>query len=886
MKNLYVRTTTVFFFCILYAGTAKTQGLYKVPLEEKINNSSFILEGKVVSQQSFWNPPHTMIYTASKVEVYKLFKGNLNKTHVEILTSGGSVGKEAIETSDLLQLSPNQIGVFFCYPNTINLLSPQTKEILFDVYSSAQGFFSYDLPNQTASAPFVTYADIITELYAELEVGIGKKLANKNISFSVSAYTTALNAPSVASITSLSPTLVNAGATLDPANNLLTINGSGFDNTPAALAAIRFDNPDNGAGGTPFLVPFNDPLVVSWTDTKIEVRVPGKAGTGNVEVVDNTGALSNSIPLDVRFSVSSPTLNSGGLFTKEANLMNDNGSGGYTVQFSTSTAGSGIDLSIAAQRATFERALTTWKEVAGLNVIVGTNTANQVVNPSDGLNVIMFDNANTGNAPLPSGTLAVCYSFYSACLPLSTNSFQTTEFDIVIRNSGFSIGTTTFTVGPCPPLSSSTSEIDLETVLLHELGHAIGLQHIIDPLQGMFIPNLNPAKLMHFAVTNSVRRSTPDYSALTGARYLINPQANTYGICGLASGEMTPLTATTESKDECPIIFPVMATPGNTNVSFDLIHATSNKLGDPSYTQLNCAGTGTGVTNTAYYAIKTNAVGGILGMSISGYTTSPSALASCPATFGFPATGVEVALYEVNACPIGQSFPAPVACRTFTGNGAISNIAGLAANTTYLIVADGIENTKASFTLTFTGAALPINFSNFYGEVSDNYNMLHWLIEYAYDVKKVFLEKSVDGINFDKLGEVTNSLQKNKGSYTDVTPNNGDNYYRLCIENLDNTKEYSKIVLLKRNDPLILHLFPNPVSDILNIEISADKEDRYSLTLYNQLGQALLNREISVIAKPQIYKFNISQLPVGMYHLQLRNSVNKILKNYKINTVR
>src|SRR5688572_8537262 len=50
--------------------------LYQVDLNEKVANSRDIIEGKVISQKSFWNPAHTMIYTTNTVHVYKSFKGN------------------------------------------------------------------------------------------------------------------------------------------------------------------------------------------------------------------------------------------------------------------------------------------------------------------------------------------------------------------------------------------------------------------------------------------------------------------------------------------------------------------------------------------------------------------------------------------------------------------------------------------------------------------------------------------------------------------------------------------------------------------------------------------------------------------------------------------
>ena len=109
---------------------------------------------------------------------------------------------------------------------------------------------------------------------------------------------------------------------------------------------------------------------------------------------------------------------------------------------------------------------------------------------------------------------------------------------MVIRNNKVSLGSTTFTVGPCFP---ANNDIDLETVILHELGHAVNLAHINDSYEGSFIPNLNPSKLMHYAVVNYVNRRSLDYSAFTGAKYCTKKENNNYGNCfGGYTSEMTP----------------------------------------------------------------------------------------------------------------------------------------------------------------------------------------------------------------------------------------------------------------------------------------------------------------------------------------------------------
>lgn len=850
--------------CISLAGIS--QSLFLVSLQEKLRNSPVVAEGKVISQESFWNPGHTMIFTSSKVEVYKVFKGASVRDTIEVMTQGGTVGLQQIEASDLLHLQKNDIGVFCCYPNQLHLTAPRSGNVLYDVYSSSQGFFKYNLRTQTASDPLLEYGRIETELYPTLQKATGRSFLNKKPSFRVAALAAArADQANAVSISGFSPATVRAGATLDPANNVLTITGSGFDST-GGNGAILFEDNNFASGTVNFPVLPGDPLILVWNDNTIQVRVPSRAGTGTVTISNGAGLTgTTATQLNVWYSIITGTFSvSGETVTKELNLMNRNGSGGYNVFYSTNTANGGVDLSSAPQKATFQRALATWKELTGVNIIEGTpnTTTNQVLNNSG---TIMFDNTATGTAPLPNGVLAVCYSYASMCLPIATNQPQRTGFDIVIRNAGVSTGSASFTSGPCPPGSTSYSDVDLETVLLHELGHAMNLGHINDNFQsaGFGYPYVNPGKLMHFAVLTGVKRTSPDYSAFQAALYTVTPQGNTYGSCGLFATEMTQLAQTVESKDECPASFPSTALAAGTTVPFDLAHATSNKLTDPQYRGF-CISNGTGITNTAYYPFKTSA-GGTLSVTVSGYGTTPAAQAAC--TF----TGVEMALYQVSACPAGQAYPATAGCATFNANGVI-NFTGLAAASNYLLVADGIENTKAAFTLAFAGAALPVKLSSFTGTAFSSYNQLYWTFDLFYNVQQVVVEKSGDGQNFDPIGSIPAASVSANGTFKDPQPFMGDNYYRLAIINTDGTKEYTTVVLLKRKDNLLVSAWPNPVHDRLNVEVSGVTPGTYSLVLYNTMGQQVQRATATFNLYKQVVQLNAGGLPGGIYHLAIYNA--------------
>lgn len=870
------------FFCSL---VARSQGIYQVSTDEKISRSSLIIEGKVVGKKSYWNPSHTMIYTSNQVEVYKVFKGSTEKNVIEVVTTGGAVGNHYIHASHLLQLNKNETGIFFCKGRAAGQ---------FDVYSSSQGFIKYDLARKKASAPFVQYDDIEKNLYTELNNKIGQRIQIKNPTFNIEKISRDLNIRSnsvlAPSISGFSPSRVHAGALLDPDNNVLTINGSDFG-TASGSAAVKFAHADFSPGSQSIDVPYDSELILSWSNTQIRLRVPAQAGTGAISVVDKDGAeTTSSSDLEVLFSILNADLGSP-YGIKQFNLGNMNGNGGYSVTYSTSTAGSGVNINTSQAKGTFQRALNTWKESVGLNFIEAGTSNSQTVNTDDNVNLIMFDNNNTGLDPLASGVLATCYSGITICTSDPDNQALKSGFDIVIRNTGFSTGSTAFTFGPCPPYSLPNNAVDLESVLLHELGHAINLGHVVDRVEGSGAGTTNPAKVMNYSVSMNQRRISIDYGAKIGAEYEVNTPADdrTYGNCvpNPASPAMQPLEVNLDPKDGCPVTFPTRTTPTDTVITFDLAHTTSNKFEDPGYTEMTTNGTATNITNTAFYALRTNSTGGDLTIRVSNYSTTPDQISSCSiGATGIDVTGVKLSVYKTSDCPGSGSYPNPILYHVFDGNGALPELNNLDGNSNYLLVVDGLQNTKAVFDFTFSGTAILERITRLRGEIFGTYNELNWTTDTLFGIESMSLERSADGVTYEAVSNVVGNDQKN-GTYTDNEPLPGNNYYRLAIENTDGTVEYTDVVLLTRSETFSVKVVGNlDNSSELVLAVQNNESQTYGFVLQNALGQTVVRKQVAVAGGTQTVRLPIDLLQKGIYYLSVFNKENRRVQSVTVSKLK
>ncbi len=67
-------------------------------------------------------------------------------------------------------------------------------------------------------------------------------------------------------------------------------------------------------------------------------------------------------------------------------------------------------------------------------------------------------------------------------------------------------------------------------------------------------------------------------------------------------------------------------------------------------------------------------------------------------------------------------------------------------------------------------------------------------------------------------------------------------------------------------------IYPNPANDHFSIEILNTTEEKYQLSIYNQMGQNILKEEFSTAININIKKIDISSLPAGLYFIKINNN--------------
>lgn len=191
----------------------------------------------------------------------------------------------------------------------------------------------------------------------------------------------------------------------------------------------------------------------------------------------------------------------------------------------------------------------------------------------------------------------------------------------------------------------------------------------------------------------------------------------------------------------------------------------------------------------------------------------------------------------------------------------------------------GFENTSG-FGLGNNAKPLPIELLVFDAAAAVETIELDWTTSRELNNAGFYLQRSIDGKNFSNLAWVTSANttinQESHYTFVDKKVKAGITYfYRLAQIDLDGTKSYSLIRSAILDAQTTVKTSPNPVQDVLNLNIATKNNWLGTVYIYDLLGRVWYEQTVDLEGVMN-QEIDMSTLPKGIYWLRIDNGSTPI----------
>lgn len=150
---------------------------------------------------------------------------------------------------------------------------------------------------------------------------------------------------------------------------------------------------------------------------------------------------------------------------------------------------------------------------------------------------------------------------------------------------------------------------------------------------------------------------------------------------------------------------------------------------------------------------------------------------------------------------------------------------------------------------------------------------LSWDTE-GYSENSVFeVQRSINGIDFHKEGQMTVDTGRHQFEWRDHQPVQGKtNYYRIQISSEKDSTQFGSIVSSYMDKVMEgISIYPNPVKgNHLNITLTDEPKGKYTISLNNSFGLKVISKTINYHGGKQTEQLSINKTLIsGVYRLQV-----------------
>ena len=178
-------------------------------------------------------------------------------------------------------------------------------------------------------------------------------------------------------------------------------------------------------------------------------------------------------------------------------------------------------------------------------------------------------------------------------------------------------------------------------------------------------------------------------------------------------------------------------------------------------------------------------------------------------------------------------------------------------------------NSFSKWTLSNDNNPLPVQFILFNSVCRVNNVLLTWKTAQEQNSSRFNIERSSDGVNWTVIGNLPaagNSNTEKSYSYSDNNPlQNG--FYRIAEIAIDGRAHYTGILLSNCASPGVFRVWPNPVREILFINIVATDPSAATIKIFDSKGSLVKIQSATVLRGSNQLNVGMQFLANGVYSL-------------------
>lgn len=169
---------------------------------------------------------------------------------------------------------------------------------------------------------------------------------------------------------------------------------------------------------------------------------------------------------------------------------------------------------------------------------------------------------------------------------------------------------------------------------------------------------------------------------------------------------------------------------------------------------------------------------------------------------------------------------------------------------------------------------LPVRVLSFSGRLAGNKVPLNWTTIHEKDIKEYVVQRSTgNNDSYENIGTVAAVNKEEKFTYhfTDQSPASGLSHYRLKIVATDGKAVYSTVIAISNTGATTIDASPNPVKNVVHVQISSKSAATYEIAVVNVNGQVLQKQTTGKVTSASIPVYRNSHIAKGMYFVKVTN---------------